>query len=210
MKTLNAKEAIKDMYAEINMGKNVHDDMKHLSVEELYDEVQKDRFPFHVICFNLLGEANIGAIIRSAILHGAEKVWIFGRHRYDRRSTVGAHHYIDIETVDGFADPNTGEFSPEKWNELIDSNFLYPMFVEQGGIMLHNFDWVDEIHSAQVLGATPAIVMGNETNGIPDNILFKRGFPIISIPQRGVIRSFNVATAMNMVTWDMRTHMQWL
>jgi len=200
------QEIERETYKETIEGRNVHDNMKELSVEELREVVSRDRFPFQVMCLSLTGDLNIGSIIRSSILHGAEKVWIFGRRRYDRRGTVGAHNYIDVECVHGFENDNY-DFHKKKFFDILSENNLVPIFVEQGGEELQNFDWSDNIEGMKSYGNTPLLVFGNETNGIPES--FMEEDMIVSIPQRGVIRSFNVSSTMAMVTWDMRRAMGW-
>lgn len=206
MSAKSLQEIERETYKESIEGRNVHDNLKSLSVEELREEVQKDRFPFHVMCLSLTGDLNIGSIIRSSILHGAEKVWIFGRRRYDKRGTVGAHNYIDVETVHGFENDNY-DFDKKKFVQILDDNDLVPIFIEQGGTELQNFDWFKNIYKMNGYGNKPVLVFGNETNGIPES--FMREDHIVSVPQRGVIRSFNVSSTMAMVTWDMRRAMGW-
>lgn len=198
----------RDTYKETIEGRNVHDHLKTLSVEELYEETQKDRFPFHVMCMSLTGDLNIGNIIRSSILHGAEKVWVFGRKKYDRRGSVGSHNYINVETVYGFENETDYRFDLEKFHDICNENNLVPIFVEQGGVSLHEFDWSKVILGMEKYGNKPLLVFGNETNGVPENFLGEEW--IVSVPQCGVIRSFNVGSTMAMVTWDMRRAMGWI
>lgn len=195
--TQSLKEIERSTYADLVNGRNVHDNLKTLTVEELKAETTKDRLPFQVMALNLTGDLNIGNIVRSSILLGAEKVWIFGRRQYDKRGTVGSHNYIDVEQVFGFEE-NTFEFDKVKFKEIVAKNYLWPFFIEQGGIDLNKMDWDGPWYDF-----TPLLVFGNETNGIPDS--FMEGYGknrIVSIPQKGVIRSFNVSTAMGIVTWD--------
>ena len=47
----------------------------------------------------------------------------------------------------------------------------------------------------------PLFIFGSESHGIPENI--SKAFRAkVSIPQRGVLRSFNVSAAMNIIVWD--------
>lgn len=193
----------RNTYSEIILGKNVHDNLKEKTNSELKDLVKLDRFSFHVIAINLTGDLNIGTIIRSSILHGAEKVWIFGRRKYDKRGAVGSQNYIDVEKIYGFEEKDSLTFDVEEFKKLVDQNGLIPVFVEQGGISLEKFDWDFDTQGKKI-----ALVLGNETNGIPEDFIEEDDY-LVSIPQRGVIRSFNVSSAMNIVTWDLRKAKKW-
>jgi len=203
MTVVNFREIERKTYSDMIEGKNVHDDIKTLSVEELKASVDSDRLPFDVMAFNLTGDGNIGSIVRSSILHGASKVIVFGRRVYDRRSSVGAENYIDVERIDGFV-KNTADFSIDAFKSIIDRNSYFPVFIEQGGTHLQDFDW------KVPTGKRMLLVVGNETNGIPNDVMTSVDGNVVSIPQRGVIRSFNVANAMNIATWDMRVKRNWI
>ena len=59
----------------------------------------------------------------------------------------------------------------------------------------------------------PMLVLGNENRGIPSNILntykeYNDSF-VVSIPQKGVLRSMNVSCAGSIVCWDLINSMGW-
>ena len=206
---INLKEVQRQTYAEDIAGLNVHNHLKGLPVPELKEISMSDRFPFAVMALSLTGDGNIGGIVRSSVLHGAEKVWVFGRRKFDRRSTVGSLNYIDHEIVYGFKDKDNAVFDLDKFEKIIVENNYFPIFIEQhpNSFPLHNFQWNYEADKKFL------IVMGNETNGIPvefiDRLYNRFEADILHIPQRGVIRSFNVVNAMNIVAWDLRVKMGW-
>lgn len=205
---VNFKAIEHTMVETINNGFNVHEHLKGLSVEQLYELNQTDRLPFQVMALSLTGDINIGNIIRTSLLQGAEKVYIYGRRKIDSRGAVGSHNYIDVDRIYGFED-NDLTFDREKFKQIVLENNLCPIFVEQGGETLGQFKW----DSIQLNGRKILLVLGNETNGIPSEILSLKeelNGVILSIPQFGVIRSFNVGTAMAIVSWDMRLGMRWI
>jgi len=190
---------------------NVRDDLKQMTVEEIREINQQDRLDYQVMALSLTGDMNIGNIVRTSLLHGAEKVWVYGRRKFDTRGAVGSQNYIDVERIYGFeGDGNTMQFDVDQFRKIVLDNHFTPVFVEQGGMTLGTFDWAETIYDVD---RKILLVMGNETNGIPDEILALKdelhGY-IVSIPQRGVMRSFNVGTAMAIVAWDMRKDLQWL
>ncbi len=197
---------------ELNNGFNVLDDYKTLDLDELKKIQESEQFPFHVLFFNLTGELNLGSMVRTSCLSGAKKAWIFGRRKFDRRGLVGANNYIEISQVNGF-DDNSLNFSVSKLSDLLDQNNLVPVIVELGGNIIGSFDWKDYINPILDMNKTPVLIMGNEGTGFTPEILsFLENYPgafKVSIPQRGVMRSFNVGHALSMVIWDMRKDMKW-
>lgn len=176
---------------------NVHDRLKGRSMESLRSYQSNDSAPFGVCILNLLGDLNVGIILRTAALTGAKKVFIFGRKKYDKRSTVGAYKYLDIEHIDnGMLDEMTVD--PNTFHLTLFENHFYPVFVEQGGVPLQEYDW----HPVVGDGFMPCLVFGNEGHGVPDNLM-EPGCEIVSIEQRGVIRSFNVSSAASIVMYHL-------
>lgn len=183
---------------------NVHDQYKNNTVEQNVEIQKSQTRKFSVGAINITGELNIGMMIRSACLFGAENFYIFGRKKFDKRSTVGAENYINIVQY-SYDDPMTAD--EQILNDL--RKLPHPIIAcEQGGAELGTVDADDVYHS--VYGTHPMFLFGSESHGIPTSILEgldPTGYPDyefsrISIPQVGVLRSFNVASAMNIIVWD--------
>ena len=183
---------------------NVRDEYKNNSVEENIAICNKEHLKFSVGCINITGELNIGMMIRSASLLGAENFYIFGRKKFDARSTVGAENYINIVQY-SYDDPMTAD--EHILAELRELNKTHSVILcEHGGYMLgeNDFGWAYEERPS------PVFIFGSESHGIPKLItdqVASDGYPEyeferISIPQRGVLRSFNVSAAMAIVCWD--------
>lgn len=208
---INYKEEIKKDMRE--SGFNVHKRFDHLTVPELQEVCKKDRNPFAVCALSVTGDLNIGSMIRTASLYGAEKFYIFGRRKYDRRGVVGANNYIEIEAIDGLVKEANGEIIGFDvnlfWATMLSSPY-YPIFIEQGGEVLGKFNWDAFLSQSQF---KPCLIFGNENRGIPENIMNLDGCPgslTVSIPQCGVIRSHNVSVASGIVMHDLCTSMGWL
>lgn len=183
---------------------NVRDEYKDNTYEQNVAITMSEQRRFSVGCINITGELNIGMMIRSACLLGAENFYIFGRKRFDKRSTVGAENYINIIQYT-YDDPLTAD------QQILDDlrKLPHPIIAcEQGGAELGTVDADDVYHS--VYGTHPMFLFGSESHGIPNLILDQldqTGYPDyefsrISIPQVGVLRSFNVSAAMNIIVWD--------
>lgn len=186
---------------------NVRDIFKNNTVEQNVDICKADRLPFSVGVINVTGELNIGMSIRSACLLGAENFYIFGRKKFDARSTVGAENYINI-IQHTFDDPmNADQQILAELRNLAVTNRI--LLCEHGGREL-GYDnegfYVSDTRP-------PLFMFGSESHGIPELISnqmvhskydmgWNYEFERVSIPQRGVLRSFNVSAAMAIVCWD--------
>lgn len=203
-------DLVNEMMHEVNNGLNVRDDLKHLNIPALQDLQAASTFPLHALFFNTTGDLNIGAMVRTATLSGLCKAWVFGRRKFDRRGLVGANNYIEIEQINGF-EGDTIEYSIDKLTKLLDDHKLFPIVAEAGGIDLPDVNWPRHIKPVIDEGFTPCVVMGNEGKGFPGHILdmlSNRGM-IVTIPQRGVMRSLNVGHAFSAIVWDIRRGMGW-
>ncbi len=191
---------------------NVHDHLKHHTVDELKEISKADRLPWHTMCLNVTGDLNVGTIIRTSHCLGASSVLIFGRQKIDNRSLVGASNYIRVEKVSAICADLTLDL--QIFVDLMEARKLTPIFVESGGISCTSIDWNLRLSEMSRRGTQPCLVMGNETGGIPNNILdlgklFPNSFTA-SIPQRGVIRSLNVAVAHSIVAGSLCSTMGWM
>lgn len=185
-----------------NNGYNVKNELKSFTLNELQKLQEEQSFPFSVLLLNLTGDLNIGMIIRTCVLMGADKVHVLGRRRIDSRSLVGAQNYIDINRVWALDDEE--EIDPDTFREYCESEDINPVLVEQGGTPLHKVDWFgDDIPDH------PTFVFGTESEGIPAEIM-DMGYPVLSIPQRGVMRSFNVSSAASIILWDYASYMGYI
>lgn len=202
MRKEDFSDLIKKDYDEKNNNNfNVRPDLKGKTLEELKDISKKDRSNFEVMLLNITGDLNFGMIIRTSHLLGAKKVIVLGRRRLDKRATVGAENYQKVERHDGLNEDLT--INKEEFFKLIEKKKTYfPVFVEIGGENLKEVKWKNKIPKK----STPIFIFGNENRGISDEIMNeakKRNMGIvISIPQKGVLKSLNVATAASMILWD--------
>jgi tRNA G18 (ribose-2'-O)-methylase SpoU len=176
---------------------NVRDEYKNNTYEQNVAITISEQRKFSVGAINITGELNIGMMIRSACLMGAENFYIFGRKKFDKRSTVGAEKYINIVQY-SYDDPLTAdEQMARDIQELNHDNKHYVVLCEQDGEVLRGkYNWRGIEHPWH-----PLFLFGSESHGIPTTVS-ALGFPKVSIPQVGVLRSFNVSAAMNIILWD--------
>ena len=168
---------------------NVADEYKDNTVEENRAICNKQSLPFSIAVMSVAGDLNIGMMMRTASLLGASDFFIFGRRKYDKRSTVGAQNYINVHRY---------PMDVKSLHDVCQDTGYQPVFIEQGGLTLPltEGEW-------NRMPTKPMFVFGSESDGIPEDIIYTFPYaPIISIPQRGVLRSYNVSSAMSIVTWE--------
>ena len=179
---------------------NVADEFKSLQLDQVQAYQKKNCLPYSIGLLNLKGGLNIGNIIRTAVIFGAERVYIIGRKRFDRRSTVGAQNYVDLKFIEKDVNDETQQ------TKILDEIFCdgyTPSFIEQGG---YDINCANFYYSPK-----QCLIFGEEAVGIPRSMMthnYLYGGEIFSIPQVGVLRSLNVASAaaivMNKVAMDLK------
>jgi tRNA G18 (ribose-2'-O)-methylase SpoU len=165
---------------------NVADQYKSIdNIADIRRAQQAATLPFAVCVVNVMGDLNVGSIIRTACIFGAERVIIFGRRNYDKRSTVGALNYIDIRRWDcPLDDPEARTL----YDQVLAYHGYYPVFVEQDPRS------IDVTNYNVRCGGKPCLTYGCEATGFPVDFVHDNDDCII-VPQRGVLRSLNVAAA---------------
>lgn len=158
---------------------NIFDELKSLTFEEVI-KIQKDvQLPFAVAVMNVNSDLNLGILLRTAVCFAAERFFIFGKRRYDKRTTVGAHNYIDVQHIPYEID------DPFEVLTKVNERGYTPFAIEQGG---------DNIYDKYFTSSDkPCLLLGSEHGGIPPKLLSQ--CQILSIPQFGVLRSLNVGAA---------------
>jgi tRNA G18 (ribose-2'-O)-methylase SpoU len=200
----NFKEMIKADQANVDSQLNVRDEYQSWPVHEIRELAESQALPYGVCLLSLTGDLNVGTIIRTSHLFGAERVMILGRRKYDRRSTVGAEFYTPVEKLGGLRDDDT--LDPTVFTEAMNAHGYVPVFIEQGGMQIREVDWQELVQRLWEQGKKMCFVFGNEGRGIDANILATRlqwSYSMVaSVPQYGVMRSLNVAATASIVLYD--------
>lgn len=182
---------------------NVYDIFKGIGNDEIKKICDADRLPFAVCLLNVVGCPNIASMIRTALVLGAEKVIIIGRKKFDRRATVGAHHYIDIEYIQTEYDPDN-YVDPDEFFGYMNAAGYDPVIAELGGTDLSEMRWSDSYQNNKRV----CLVMGNESFGVPKILLDDPRTKIVSIKQRGVLRSLNVSNAAAILMYSLSNYLE--
>ena len=169
---------------------NVHTPLQSLSVDKIKQVAAATALPVGLMLFNLHGDMNVGMSIRTAVILGCSDVWVIGRRRYDRRSVVGAVHYIKIHRFP--------TISPAYFAE----NKLIPIVIEQGGLALEEFSFKSLLPGHIEAGWRVVFIVGSESFGLPPSFMKALGAPVLTISQYGVIRSLNVSAVVSIVLYE--------
>lgn len=198
------------MYEKRNELFNIKDEYRGNSVEENKELTRSMGHQDVILALNPVCWHNIGSMIRTAFLFGFSKFIVLGRSQYDKRTAVGTHHYMDIEKFNIMEGNHNEHFSPEKMISYLEAyeDKYHFIFIEQGmvgqhSVSLRNFRYrlstvPSEAHKKKMF------IFGLESDGIPKQVMehFRSKHFIVEIPQRGIGRSHNIASALSIVLWE--------
>lgn len=187
---LEAKQMISELKGETFNGFNVRQEFQSMDVDKIKKIQVNNSQDYAVAALNIDGNLNLGNLIRSAVIFGANKFYIFGNRKYDKRSTVGADNYIDIEYIPYDMKDDPGE----RVIEAIINDGYNPVVIEQGGAKLDGTPFLRFIDK-------PCFILGSESHGVPQSISDQCRHKF-EIPQVGVMRSLNVSTAGGIIMFE--------
>ena len=166
--------------------RNVVDRYKNWPTESIKRDLQRTANPFAVCMEHWQGDFNISTLIRNANAFNAEKVFYLGKKRFDRRGTVGSHHYVDLVFLDGGL------------SQLVELKKQYTFVAIDNNVpnthKLGNFNWSE-------LEKPPLLIFGEEGVGLTEEALNLADYTV-EIPQFGSVRSLNVGTSSGIVMYD--------
>lgn len=170
-------------------GRNVIDPYKAWETEQIVADLETRRTPLVNVCVNLTSDFNKGAIIRANNAFTGARVIITERRRYDKRGTVGTHHYEHVEYI------------PDTLTAIAD--------LIADGYTVMPVDNTPEFHPLPITQVTfpakTAFLYGEEQAGLPRAAIEAANHPPVYIPQHGSVRSLNVgqAAAVAMFAYEM-------
>ena len=164
--------------------RNVIDEFKELSHEDIRDRLNERCNGFSVLMTHVEGDFNIGTVMRSANFFGAREFFYWGKKRFDRRSSVGVHHYTPLHFLDSLEDVRKIK---DRYTLVGLENNI------PGTISIRDYDWKLEM--------PPCIVVGEEGGGIHREVLSMCDV-LIEIPNFGSVRSINVGSAASLAMYD--------
>jgi len=172
--------------------RNVIDRYKNWSTESIRKDLQRTANPFAVCMEHWQGDFNISTLIRNANAFNAKKVFYLGKRRFDRRGTVGTHHYVDLV------------FLGDNHNSLVDLKDEYTFVAIDNNVSntrkLSEFDW-------NMLQKPPLMLFGEEGVGLTSETLALADYTV-EVPQYGSVRSLNVGTCSGILMYDYMMNLQ--
>jgi tRNA G18 (ribose-2'-O)-methylase SpoU len=159
---------------------NVADHFKDKTKEQIKQTLKDTAYPFSVCAEHIIGDYNLGSIIRTANAHNAKEFFYVGDKKYDKRSTVGSHNYLDVQWLSTI----------DEMKNLSNKYIMIGIDNIPGSISLYDYKFKPDT----------CFVFGEEGVGLTPTSqeLCK---DIIHIPQFGSIRSLNVGTAAGIIMY---------
>jgi len=168
--------------------RNLIDHYKYWTDDAIRADLDVRRFNYSVVCCNIGNDFNIATVIRNANAFLAQEVVIYGNKKYDRRGTVGTHHYSNFRHVRSI--DSLGDYLRERREQ------------HRGQIRLLGIDNIPEAKDVNSFDFDPNIhyvmIFGQEQIGVPTDVLSMCD-DVLYIPQYGSVRSINVGCASSII-----------
>lgn len=135
------------------------------------------------IFMNVAGDFNISSGIRNNLWFNTSGAYICGKKHYDRRGTVGAHHYVPVDHNESIED---------LIQNLRDEGYrIVAAEISDDAQPLTTYEW----------DSRSAVIFGEESKGL-DELTLSLADDIVFVPGRGSVRSLNVATTSGIFIYD--------
>ncbi len=167
---------------------NVIDNLKNLSIPDIANYCHSKSIMASVSMININGDFNLSTMIRNANFFGFRSVHYVGKKKWDKRGSVGTHHYTPIyhhKDEESFLLQCSGR------NIIAIENNIPDYADKTVDLFDHQFD--PNIHMSQ-----PIFIFGEESKGL-SNLVLDRANIILTIPNYGSVRSLNVGTTSGIV-----------
>lgn len=163
--------------------RNLIDEFKGLSNEQVFDELSRKRTGLEIAIENVEHDFNIGSIVRTANSFNVSKVHIIGKKKYNRRGAMCTDKYLEIihhATLEDF-------LKTQENRELV--------------AIENNTPRAHALHEKAFKKET-TLIFGSENNGITPELL-EKAHDVRYIESFGSTRSVNVgaAAAIAMYEW---------
>ena len=164
--------------------RNLIDKYKFLTNEEIVADLDSKRVPLEIAIENLSHDFNIGTVIRNANAFNLAKIYIIGKHKYNRRGAMVTDKYMHIEHFE-----SASEFAKN---------------MQQAGrrlVAIENNRPQAKPLSLATVSERDILIFGSESNGISDELLAFAD-ECYFIEQLGSTRSINVGCASAVAMYE--------
>ena len=162
--------------------RNLIDEYKGLSNEQVFDALEKKRNSLEIAIENVEHDFNIGTIVRSANSFNVSTVHIIGKKKYNRRGAMCTDKYLKIvhhATLEDF-------LQTQKDRELV--------------AIENNTPRAKPLHE-KCFSDNTTLIFGSENNGITAELLAK-AHDVRFIESFGSTRSVNVGVAAGIAMYE--------
>lgn len=166
--------------------RNVVDEFKSLSDEEIKQKLKEKSFPFAICVENFISDLNISSTFRSGNAFGAQEVFYLGNKRFDKRAMLGIHNYTDLHflsTVEELVGLK------EKYKFVAIDNIKSDLPTYE----LSDYSWDGD--------KPPMMIFGSEGVGLTPEIV-KLCDEMVYIEMYGSVRSLNAASTSTLIMHD--------
>lgn len=164
--------------------RNLIDEYKGLSNEQVFDALAKKRNFLEVAIENVEHDFNIGTVVRNANSFNVSKVHIIGRKKYNRRGAMCTDKYIEIVYW-----PSVAEFLADQCQRKREI-----VAIE------NNTPRAKELHAKKFKDNT-TLVFGSEGNGLTQEMM-DGADDVRFIESFGSTRSVNVGVAAGIAMYE--------
>jgi tRNA G18 (ribose-2'-O)-methylase SpoU len=161
--------------------RNIIDYYWYWETEAIKADLDTKRHQFAILCSNLYNDFNISTVIRNSNAFLAKKVYVYGRRSWDKRGSVGTHHYQHIE------------YLPEDYDlKELKKNYTFVAIDNvEGAVPMDDFVWPKNT----------LMLFGQEQVGLPPELIAECEH-VVYIKQFGSVRSLNVGCASSIAMYD--------
>ena len=155
--------------------RNLVDEYKGMTNEQVFDELNKKRNELEVAIENVSHDFNVGTIVRSANSFNASKVHIIGKKKYNRRGAMCTDKYLEIIHWESYEDFMRDQRERRREVVAIENNtpratclgkkkFVAKTTLvfgsESNGITLELLEMADDVRVIESFGSTRSVNVG--------------------------------------------------
>ena len=182
--------------------RNLIDEYKGLSNEEVFERLDKKRNALEVAIENISHDFNAGTIVRNANNFNAAKVHIVGRRKFNRRGAMCTDKYLEIVHWEKVADFVADQRARGQELVAIENN-IGELIDENGEVALDKTGkpFREKPLEEKQFESKTTLVFGGESDGLTEEIL-RNCDDIREITNYGSTRSVNVGVASGIAMYE--------
>ena len=182
--------------------RNLRDEYKGLSNEEVFERLDEKRNALEVAIENISHDFNAGTIVRNANNFNVAKVHIIGRRKYNRRGAMCTDKYLEIVHWEKIEDFMKDQRDRGREIVAIENNVVErKIVVENEGVDGETGFLREKPLEEKKFKLETTLVFGGESDGLTEEILRARD-DIREITSYGSTRSVNVGVASGIAMYE--------